>query len=409
MNSVIEYLIQNKYLMPQVYDSEVPPELYLQFNGDRNIVRSQYLNSIDRVKLSMTLSKKGSATLIGKPVSYYPKDDYLVLRFQSTDVHIPFSQLDEEMIDELTTNFAVYHVQKVKQQDKTVILCKDFKLIFSETAISKAKKLIEYANHNGIKLLDLIILGYGYAIDKVTTTLFSWRVLPLFNVGGKPIHIAEFSSPNAGKTTYAIRNKFMLSWEYVNEVPSYPRLVMDARTNTLGIVFTSHGVVIDEFDKYGRDIREVIEVMLTGLEQGVWTRAKGSRGTPNIIKKIPFVLFGNTLPQKLSARDAFVDYFKTKYKMSEEATNALQDRFAVIVNSGYNVNVSDHVTGYVMQNTVLRALLKSVDIEYKDYGKYSGRRRVQYNQVVSILTALMNDNVEEYAQKLVEGYANFEA
>ncbi len=76
------------------------------------------------------------------------------------------------------------------------------------------------------------------------------RSLTLYKVAGNAIHAFELSLPNTGKTTFGIRNQFAFNWAYVDEVPSYARLIMDARNGALGLVFRSNGVFIDEIDKY---------------------------------------------------------------------------------------------------------------------------------------------------------------
>jgi DNA polymerase III delta prime subunit len=121
------------------------------------------------------------------------------------------------------------------------------------------------------------------------------RATPLISRG----HLIEISQPGTGKTTYAWYLSRVLGGTVVNESPTPAYLVGDARDGSFGTVFTSNIVVFDEIDKWhGDKLKQVYDVMLSGLENCVWGRSAG-KGI-QVTKCISAVFLGNTAPEEKS-------------------------------------------------------------------------------------------------------------
>lgn len=147
------------------------------------------------------------------------------------------------------------------------------------------------------------------------------RVTPLINKA----HLIEISPPGTGKTTYAWYLTRVLGGTVVNESPTPAYLIGDARDGSFGAVFTSNIVVFDEIDKWhGEKLRQVYDVMLTGLENCQWSRA-AAKGI-QVSKCLSAVFLGNTPPPEKS-RPGVVKLLSQLLKVNAQP---LVDRVAVI-------------------------------------------------------------------------------
>lgn len=147
------------------------------------------------------------------------------------------------------------------------------------------------------------------------------RAVPLVTRG----HLIEISQPGTGKTTYAWYMSRILGGSVVNESPTAAYLVGDARDGSFGVVFTSNIVVFDEIDKWhGEKLKQVYDVMLSGLENCQWTRA-AAKGI-QVSKCLSAVFLGNTPPPEKS-RPGVVKLLSQLLKVNAQP---LVDRVAVI-------------------------------------------------------------------------------
>ena len=220
----------------------------------------------------------------------------------------------------------------------------------------------------------------------------------------------EMTSPNTGKTTFAIRNTYLLNWSYVDESPSYAKLIMDARNGALGLVFRSDGILIDEIDKYGRDLKDVVHVMLTGMSNGKWVRGKGDRDAPDIKRIIPIYFAGNKYNKSLTQQTPRSYMFDIMSNMLGQSTaDALLDRIGIVITNDDPINISDYKSGYVIADSYLRGFVayisKQASQNYKDLALFSGRRRDQSNLVYAICVTLnLDNNCEEMAKDVETGW-----
>jgi len=147
------------------------------------------------------------------------------------------------------------------------------------------------------------------------------RAVPLVTRG----HLIEISQPGTGKTTYAWYLTRVLGGTVINESPTPAYLIGDARDGSFGVVFSSNIVVFDEIDKWhGERLKQVYDVMLSGLENCQWGRA-AAKGI-QISKCLSAVFLGNTPPAEKS-RPAVVKLLSQLLKINAQP---LVDRVAVI-------------------------------------------------------------------------------
>ena len=189
------------------------------------------------------------------------------------------------------------------------------KEVYDLTADVEAAKLV--INQYGTRQAVAMALGIRpEALDG-----FWHRAVPLINRG----HLIEISQPGTGKTTYAWYLSRVLGGTVVNESPTPAYLIGDARDGSFGVVFTSNIIVFDEIDKWhGEKLRQVYDVMLSGLENCQWSRA-AAKGI-QLSKCLSAVFLGNTPPLEKS-RPGVVKLLSQLLKVNAQP---LVDRVAVI-------------------------------------------------------------------------------
>ena len=234
------------YMVKVVNDGEVPPEIYVALRGtDTNRVRRMWVNANNPFALAKSASK-GSAELVGKPSSVYIKQyrnaTYYVLRYPSASILLPVDIVDESYVDDLQNE--LLHVVVVRKGN--VYFATDVEPLVTKPKVERGKELKEVAEAEGVDIGDIPALGYGYVtpyFDNVKyndnigrlSLLTLIRFFTTVKVQGTPLHAFELTTPNTGKTTFAVRNIYLVNWGYIDEPPSFARLIMDAKTGALGL------------------------------------------------------------------------------------------------------------------------------------------------------------------------------
>ena len=91
-------------------------------------------------------------------------------------------------------------------------------------------------------------------------------------------HVMELSQPATGKSTFGWYISRVLGGIVVNEPPTVAYLAGDARDGSFGVAFTSQIIVFDEIDKWvkkGESMAQTMDVLLSGMENCVWSRGAG--------------------------------------------------------------------------------------------------------------------------------------
>jgi len=214
-----------------------------------------------------------------------------------------------------------------------------------------------------------------------------------------PIHVAQFTPPASGKSTFALRVESAFNYEYLGgEFPSLARLIGDARSGQVGIIGIRDGVILDEFEKVNYKVRqEFVEIqkdLQSGMEQGIWKRGKGSNA-PTIQKFVNFLLFGNN-DELIKTRNARLG-LQMLYQI--DGFSAFVDRLTVIDNVPEKIDVMRCATGYVLPNHILRGLVEvlqknmrklepEIEVESRFY-----RHLMNAKSFVSVLGLNISDNI----------------
>jgi len=398
------------YIISTYNDGEIPSEIYIAFrNSNIDKIKKMWKNCIDPLSLTRS-TLRGEAEIVCKPNQIYVKSSrnstYFVFELNSGKIYAPVDMFNDDMFDALHEEMLYFVVQR----RGNVYYATEVKPLISNEKKELGKEFYEYLSVNGIPFTSAIAVAYGYAPSYPIDFLTFVRSLTLYKVAGNAIHAFELSLPNTGKTTFGIRNQFAFNWAYVDEVPSYARLIMDARNGAIGLVFRSNGIFIDEIDKYNINMKEIVQAMLTGMSHGVWTRAKGDKSAPQLVRKIPIYLSGNINVQSLDYKYTFVNTLR-QLKLNDSMIDALMDRIGVLIIGTSKVNASDKVINYVIPDSYLRGLIAYMNDlankHYKDYGIGEGRKRMQYNQIRTILELTLcyeyDCEKKDYADTIVNG------
>ena len=397
------------YLMPTILDGDIPPEVYIAFKGtQREKIKQMWKNCTDSISLVKNTINK-STDIVCKPdeiyVKSYRNNIYYVLSLPSGKIYVPHGVISDDAFETLHQEILYISARR----EGNLIIADEIRPLMTSPRVELGKELYEIAMQYSIPYTTVISLAYGYEPDPHLSLLTAIRSLSLYKVQNMPIHMVELSPPNTGKTTFAIRNRFAFNWEYIDEVPSYARLVMDARNGALGIVYRANGVAIDEIDKYNGQMKDVVMALLTGMSHGIWNRAKGDKTAPQITRKIPIVFFGNINITALQQGGEIFNVF-SNIKLNESTIEALVDRIGVKVIARTRINASDKIAGIVIPDSYLRGFVAYIEQlankEYKDYGKFEGRRRFQYNQIRSIFENTICYEFDCDKQDLVEQLVN---
>jgi hypothetical protein len=324
------------------------------------------------------------------------------------------------------------YVIGVYNPEKNVVYSKKLSVIEITSDIESAKhyyeKFKDRYGHLGLSMLWM----YSFGI-KPTRILFSddqkakalWvaflvRLLPL--ISPIPIHVFEISSVATGKTTTAMIYKSIFGWDYFNEPPSLATLIGDARTG-ISRIQSVNGIWFDEFEKWFAKLsglttlNEIIETLLTGMEQGVWKRSKGGIHTIETNKYIPIIMSGNIPLERSNPREYLK---KLVQRASKTAGEPFSDRVSIAVGiiakpiipyiAGYKHNIT-----FTVRPSFIKGLYeltmklyeeRNKDIEQNIPKKFEGRLQKHYVNVVKALNAVYHqelDLVMELAELLVRG------
>jgi len=351
---------------------KIPIHILAGIRGNPFKVAEAYSNANIRDYFEVQQALHNELELLGRPTNFRAKrikkeDQELVLlqlTFPTVQVvkYIDYEDFKkyttEEWIQKLTDwVYAKIKRKRARIKDKEVEMWIAEKLQFvkinvdRDTFINRVQRLVNariqapvlgaLGELLGFPLKPMFFHDNESVLLQLVVTIFT---IPL--VSADPVHALIFSEPGIGKTTIALLYKHYLKWEYYNEIPSLASLVGDARTGKSRIAGCA-GVWFDEVDKWftkqrkASELADIVEVLLTGMEQGIWKRSKGGEKTIEIKNDIPVVFSGNSaLPtEPRSKLRALVG------RVTEDAIHALDERI------GYAVDVHAGVSSIVMKST----------------------------------------------------------
>jgi hypothetical protein len=428
MTLIPENDIVNKYLlnvnMPR--DASVPLEVYIAFPATitdveiREQVKKQWLNGNDKQYAAMQLLLNKEISAIFRPTGVlidWQHISILIYTPSGLTVYLSPSQLRllGVTIEEQLSNLNDYLFITINTQEDALVAT-ELVPLRGKVEVDVAKEILEKTE---MTYIDLIVTGLGYNATPEIKRLFLPRIVSWFKgFDGKPMHIAQFTLPETAKTHWAIRNETLFNWRYIPEPPTLARLVLDARQGILGEVFLRNGIVFDEFDKWTLetgDRRMTFDAILTGMEQGKWTRGVSALGVraPDIARLIPIVFFGNLGDfaklygvMQYCTRAWFTEIFSRRLTHD---ISALADRIAVIDCCFTKISVMDALNNKVLPDSILRGIVSAIQSNVKEeHGSHlKGRLRRHSDNLYAILKNFMKMTPED-ADAIVAGVFEFD-
>lgn len=396
---------------------DVPVEVLIAFpkalndSSTREQIRKMWLCGNNREYAQLAFLKSRNNEMIFRPVSL--KVDYikgvLYLRTPSRmRLILPAIRLKDiaEDIEDILSALSDYVYVQATRRRKSIFIHK-IRPLHGVTNVEKAREILETVD---LTPLEILTIGMGYKWSKHVMRLmlprfFAW----LRGFDGRPIHVIQFTQPNSGKTTFGLRSETLFNFEYLNEVPTKARLIMDSRSGELGIVYLRDGIVFDEFDKWHISIvrvSQVYENLLTGMEQGKWVRGttKAVAEAPDVRRWLPILFMGN-LGEMAEFRQLRLDFVSTFSSMLNVDVSPLCDRVSLIDVCTQEIPVTEYVTNKVLPDSVIRGIVKVVqgNIKECDESSLKGRAKRHSNVILAALRALGFDPNPEDIDTLVAG------
>ncbi len=261
-----------------------------------------------------------------------------------------------------------------------------------------AKLLLETCAEKDIPLLDALIAGYGYKPDWRLRILMLPRILSTLRVDGIPIYVCQFTTPNTGKSFFAIKNRTALNWAYTAEVPSLAFLVYDAKSGFPGVVVYRDGIAFDGVDKWSDApfrLSRDYELLLTGMEEGVWARGV-STPVGEVHRYLNMIFFGNLpyIPSTRHDREIVEGYLSSLWN-----SKVFIDRIAVCHVYTERITLSDYITGMYLPDGLLQRVVEEVSRLASRQPRYSsslqGRYKLHADRVYRALSVLMPSDVDK--------------
>lgn len=337
-----------------------------QFNVTEPLIDLIRQGMFNKAQTETKLNILKEIHLLGKPVGIKSKPEGIELSLPTIKFLVPH----EDILDELNSVdydpsklFGDYCVYKIIQKDKKTQWgnkqenrCVSHKVISFPEKKDTAKKLIE----------DFGVLGAFASIMgwKQSAVINRMNFTRLFSmVTGN--HIFQLTPPNTGKTHLASRLSLGCNWGYFTEKITPARLIFSGQSLQLGEVFLRNGIIIDELSVI-KDIKDLEENLLSGLENGIWTRGvTGAEALAEQKRKIPFMFFGNLLNGKLSQDyNGRVELKNLLQKLKFENLDAFIERIAIADLCLNKVNIGGMVAETFHTNSCLRGYLSILEENY---------------------------------------------
>jgi len=400
--------------------NDIPLEVYIAFPKsltDESVaehVKTAWLYGNNREVVNMDLLTKDRIPLLFRPVGIMI-DWYMVTVSvyapSGVLIRIPLSLLKSLGNDTLErVNNLHDYIYVEARKEKNVLVAEKLIALRGKIETGIAEQIL---NNTDMSVLEIILTGLGYKPTKEVKRLFTPRIVAWFKgFDGNPLHIAQFTLPETGKTTFGLRSETLFNWRYIPEPPTLARLVLDGRTGVLGEVFMRNGLVFDEFDKWSLDSADrqyTFEAILTGMEQGRWERGISAQGTrvPEMTRHIPIVFFGNLGKMEDLSGIAEANtraWFTTVYsKQLKGDMRPLADRLTWIDVCFKEIRIMDYVTYKVLPDSVIRGIVQIIqnDVKPCDVSKLRGRLKRHSNNLYAVLSQMIKVTPE-----MVDGFVS---
>jgi len=415
---VEKYLINTN--MPR--DPNVPLEVFIAFpktltdETAKEQVRKMWLYGNDKQIVAMELMFKDELEAVFRPIGLHIDWKNMILGTympSGLSVIIPnkmfndFGTTTEERIENLNDYLYVKF-----SKEENALVADSVVPLRGKVSEEIAKEILETSRYTPVEIL---LIGLGYKPCQETKRLYLPRLLTWFKgFDGKPMHVAQFTLPETGKTTFGIQSEYVWNYRYIPEPPTLARLILDARSGILGEVFLRNGIVFDEFDKWTidtQDRRYTFDSILTGMEQGKWERGVSAMGVraPDVTRLIPIMFFGNLgdLSKMYGVTVYCVRAWFTEIysRRLTHDVRALADRIAVIDGCFREIRIMDYLSGTVLPHSVIRGIISTLqkDVKPCNISSLRGRLKRHADNVYAILKALQMNIEPQICDSIVGG------
>jgi hypothetical protein len=372
---------------------------YLPFIKDwnSNIIDIIYLSKPEREKeFTLKLLRKGSMEFIGRVTEIKVKSPEEFVAKLTNGIDVIFNENilkknnpdidDRDLVDilnEVMKARLLYLNIIVKDKRHHKFYVKSY-MDLAKVEL-RTKELLEIKEKYKVNWFDLFLCAVGinpfdmnkdeYALLK---KMYLPRVLSLFPVKlnddfTKYTHTLQFTKPGTGKTTFYVKLINIMRIAIFGRFPSRTRLVLDARSGTLGAIFHNDYIVIDAFDKNLEKDKfdEFISYSESGLAQGVWHIEKGSASSKSerdVIKRdVGFIFLGNV--DKIN-NETLTDFIKNakdwlsgelnKKGLSQGSIKAFLDRLAIVSIIDDEFDVNRYVIDKTMNASYFMAMVNQI-------------------------------------------------
>jgi len=406
-----EFVLSDEQLRECFFDlksvpSDVPPEVAIAIRGDSVSQLWKYGHDKDIVKIALAMPKyklrfvapvtRFRVRVDGNVEVFFPNEIRLVIPIQ----HL--GDTPEQVISNLR---AYYYVKRNGGRYS-------FKILKPATDIKSAVYML--AN---IPAITSLCYCFGVDTSMATALLYFPRFVTLFrhpSITPPTFYVMQMTRPNSGKSYLGIAYMITFNWEYITAMPTPARLVFDAARNTFGVVYTKNGIIFDEVDKWKsgdrQHFRQTYSILLTGLENGVWSRETSRFYYTERIRYVPVIMYTNVRQRKIEdvgARDEF------EYMVGEWGgwnAHAFVDRFSIVQMFIDEYAVTDHVLGYQAVPSLRKGVIRVLQRLYAMLCRekipptsYDGRRKREYYKLYPLVRLFFSQK-PEYAQVLTESF-----
>jgi len=415
-------MVFEKYLI-KITDTRIPDIIYATFPDITN--NSELLNKIykawrlgnDSEYAQIYFAKHDVGIILTKLTNYRVITDKKVIQVTLSNgfrCYIPLNLFGNVDVDTLL-EYLKLPMQITVKHVGGVLVASEVKLPTLQTSEDIAREIVEEIGY-----VNALLVSLGIYPKKEMIFLFLPRLMGLLRgfrasyekTAYYPIHVLQFTAPNSGKTAFSIRVAEALNYEYMGgELPSLTRLVYDARSGAIGSVGLRDGIILDEFDKKtANDVMKLVtdlRALLTGMEQGVWSRSVGSKGI-EIRKFVNFYFYGNIPPylKGETTREKIINFYNVS------GVDALVDRITVVDVWETHINIANYLIYRIIPNYIFRGIISLILKELRplelevEIGK--GRIERHAMNIKSILHALGIRLGDSTIAQIAEGKASFD-
>jgi len=333
--------------------------------------RDQYLLGNDPIRLKLKVNQKGDARVVTR-----------IRSVEFDEVRgLWFATLQNGMKVVLSSFGDDYYPAILKHYVRLAITRRSNYYIAYVQEIFGAKKSAEEffsaIDKLGDEVPPWVILGLfmGYMPTNDIYMVLVPRLVTMVPLE-KPVYTLQILPKGTGKTHFGVYVSNILGWEYAVEAPSYAFLIYNHRDKVPGAVMTKEGIAFDGVDKWSQRIYVDYEILLTGMDNCLWSRAVGTGSSINKCMKMVFL--GN--PRDRMGMTS--DRTRAEIALNNPYSEVFMDRVALV----HAADTEYNVVGAIMEARIDDSYLPS----YLDY-IYS---RADKSNVYSALVGRMKKHSE---------------